>query len=106
MGKRGSTPSFREILVVLVVVLVLPATMLVAGVVEQVTDTKSGYFGYYGFMDDSGSNVYLISNTDPYGGNPQRAYQIFRYDTTTGAGERRMGTDRARRGVRGRSRFP
>ncbi len=87
MGRSDSTTSLRKIFAVLVTVLALPATMLVASVVEQVTDTKSGYFGYYGFMDDTGSNVYVISNANQLGGNPQRAYQIFKYDTTTGAGE-------------------
>ena len=65
MKRMGSTASFLGILVILVTALAGPASMVSAGVIEQLTHTRTGYFGYYPAMDDAGTVIYVNTSTNP-----------------------------------------
>lgn len=55
-----------------------------AQTVTQLTDTKTG-FATPGAMDDAGSFVIASTSSNQLGDNPEHAFQLMRFDPTTGA---------------------
>jgi Tol biopolymer transport system component len=66
--------------------LALAASTASAQVVRQLTDLVRTDTTLAA-LDDAGTVAYAISNTDPYGTNPDHLFQIFRWDPVTGDGE-------------------
>jgi Tol biopolymer transport system component len=64
--------------------IVLVSTASHAQTIRQVTDARAGN-SLFPRLDATGSTVVWASSTDPLGTNADRAFQLFRADTTTGA---------------------
>jgi len=65
---------------------VLASTGASAGVVRQITDSKSVSFAWP-MLGGTGSEVLVVNSSDQYGGgNPDHLFQIVSFDPTTGVG--------------------
>src|SRR5262245_55584289 len=64
-----------------------------AQVVRQLTDIKAGSTAVPS-MDDTGTEVFVATSTDPAGSNASHAFQIVRYTASSGAASQlTSGTD-------------
>jgi len=67
----------------LLLCLALPAD---AQVIHQLTDVKTNGFNNDYAVDDAGTVMVSVSNSDPFGTNPDHSFQIFKWTLPGGAG--------------------
>ena len=81
-----SSHVVTRLFVVWAVAVTLCSPAVRAQVVRQLTDVKSGWFGFP-TLDDAGTEVWVNTNTNQFGTNPGFRFQIGQWDAVAGTGQ-------------------